>query len=55
MAADDLMMQGTRPSEDNHDIDLAITWTGIYTFKPRQNDCHFPDNVFKCIFLNENL
>ena len=23
--------------------------------RPRQNGCHFPDNIFKCIFLNENV
>ena len=23
--------------------------------RPRQNDRHFPDNIFKCIFLNENV
>ena len=22
--------------------------------RPRQNSCHFPDDIFKCIFLNEN-
>ena len=26
----------------------------INTLKPRQNGCHFPDNIFKWIFLNEN-
>ena len=25
------------------------------TLKLRQNACHFPDDIFKCIFLNENL
>ena len=25
------------------------------TLRPRQNDRHFPDDVFKCIFLNENV
>ena len=25
------------------------------TLKPRQNERHFPDDVFKCIFLNENV
>ena len=24
-------------------------------FKPRQNGRHFPDDIFKCIFLNENV
>ena len=25
------------------------------TLRPRQNGRHFPDDIFKCIFLNENL
>ena len=25
------------------------------TLRPRQNGCHFADDVFKCIFFNENL
>ena len=25
------------------------------TSRPRQNGCHFPDDIFKCIFLNENV
>ena len=27
----------------------------INTLRPRQNGCHFPDDIFKCIFLNENV
>ena len=27
----------------------------INTVRPRQNGCHFPDDIFKCIFLNEKL
>ena len=27
----------------------------FYTLRPRQNGRLFPDDVFKCIFLNENL
>ena len=23
--------------------------------RPRQDGCHFPDDIFKCIFLNENV
>ena len=26
----------------------------IITLRPRQNCCHFADDIFKCIFLNEN-
>ena len=25
------------------------------TLRPRQNGCHFPDNISKCIFKNENV
>ena len=25
------------------------------TLRPRQNGRHFPDNIFKCIFLNESI
>ena len=32
----------------------AITH-GVYTLRPRQNGRHFPDDIFKCIFLNENV
>ena len=28
---------------------------GINTLSPRQNGRHFPDDIFKCIFLNENV
>ena len=27
----------------------------LNTLRPRQNGRHFPDDVFKCIFLNENI
>ena len=27
----------------------------INTLKPRQNGLHLPDDIFKCIFLNENV
>ena len=27
----------------------------INTLRPRQNGHHFPDGIFKCIFLNENV
>ena len=28
---------------------------GVNKLWPRQNGCHFPDNILKCIFLNDNL
>ena len=27
----------------------------LNTLRPRQNGCHFPDDIFKCIFLNDNV
>ena len=27
----------------------------LNTLRPRQNGCHFADDIFKCIFLNENI
>ena len=37
-----------------------ILWKDVYgrwhnTLRPRQNVRHFPDDIFKCIFLNENI
>ena len=37
---------------------LRDTYRGvrfINTLRPRQNGRHFPDDIFKCIFLNENV
>ena len=31
------------------------TWWTLNTLKPRQNGHHFPGDMFKCIFLNENV
>ena len=33
-------------------VDLDINFN---TLRPRQNGRHFPDDIFKCIFLNENV
>ena len=27
----------------------------LNTLRPRQNGRHFPDDIFKCIFLNQNV
>ena len=33
-----------------------LIWCPIFnTLRPRQNGRHFPDDIFKCIFLNENV
>ena len=39
--------QGTRAS--------SLTTLFINTLRPRQNDRHFPDDIFKWIFLNKNV
>ena len=31
------------------------TVENLNTLRPRQNGRHFPDDIFKCIFLNENV
>ena len=33
----------------------AVSANLINTLRPRQNGRHFPDDIFKCIFLNENV
>ena len=35
------------------DVEQTVQW--FNTLKPRQNGRHFPDDIFKCIFLNENV
>ena len=32
-----------------------VTQITFNTLRPRQNGRHFPDDIFKCIFLNENI
>ena len=32
---------------------IVLSW--LNTLRPRQNDCHYADGIFKCIFLNEDL
>ena len=41
----------------NHDInqvELCPHMLSVNTLTPRQNGCHLADDIFKCIFLNEN-
>ena len=33
----------------------AGVWTLVNTLRPRENGRHFADDIFKCIFLNENF
>ena len=45
----------------SHGIDLVLLEYSCFstqsfnTLRPRQNGRHFADDIFKCIFLNENL
>ena len=44
-------------AKDDH-VSLAKDAIGCNTFntlRPRQHGRHFPDDIFKCIFLNENV
>ena len=34
---------------------LNSSGTGLLILRPRQNGRHFADDIFKCIFLNENV
>ena len=36
------------------DLSHCVQWCHINTLRPRQDGRHFPDDIFKCIFLNEN-
>ena len=52
---------GLKPSRDSRatsqrDSPLWIQPLGVFRYmRPRQNGRHFPDAIFKCIFLNENV
>ena len=35
--------------------DITVTTANINTLRPRQDGRHFPDDIFKSIFLNENV
>ena len=41
------------PSSLTHKYSTWGRW--VNTLRPRQNGRHFPDDIFKCIFLNENI
>ena len=38
----------------NTDV-FFIVLRAINTLRPRQNGHHFADDIFKCVFLNENV
>ena len=36
-------------------IEVLLPDMSVNTLRPRQNGRHFPDNFFKCIFVNEKF
>ena len=38
----------------NKDIKMVAFDVQVNTLRPRKNGRHFPDDILKCIFLNEN-
>ena len=42
-------------TDDNDDTTENDIWSYFNTLRPKQNGRHFPGDVFKCIFLNENV
>ena len=34
---------------------IEIILLHCYISRPKQNDCHFADGIFKCIFLKQNV
>ena len=38
--------------DQNDSIDCNL---GVHTLRPRKKDRHFSNDIFKCIFLNENI
>ena len=43
-----------QPGLKNSGTDGRKHWM-LNTLRPRQNGCYFPDIIFKCMFLNENV
>ena len=46
-----------RKTEATPDVSAWLSQLFFFanTLRPRQNICHFADDIFKCIFLNENV
>ena len=39
----------------HNDMETLYESVALNTLRPGQNGSHFPDNIFKCIFFNENI
>ena len=42
-----LFLEGIQTTSGSSQLSMSL--------RPTQNGCHSPDNIFKCIFLNENV
>ena len=42
-------------NEFGNQIQIWLEYNCFNTLRPRQNGRHFADDIFKCIFLNENV
>ena len=45
----------THPTSHLYIISDVSVAQSFNTLRPRQNCLHFPDDIFKCIFMNENV
>ena len=51
-----IIFQSIYTSEENEELICeGEIWGIVNTLKPRQHGCHFTDDTFKRIFLNENV
>ena len=48
---DDMQKQ----KENKYSCCLLLTYRAFNTLRPWQNGRHFPDDIYKCMFLNENV
>ena len=51
----DIWNQLSKPMMSNFIDAYTLVKAGINTLRPRQNGRHFADDIFKRIFLNENI
>ena len=50
-----LVMSSAFVDDEGSSIGYVVRARILNTLRPRQNGRHFPDDMFKCIFLNENV
>ena len=49
------MNDGTEVVGEYNTVSSGMMYMQINTLRPRQNGRHFADDIFECIFLNENV